>query len=110
MTTPEIALDSIVSVAKEQVSSDLGSEVAILGLRRNTYYSLDGVGKRVWELIQTPVPVKEVLDQLLEKYRVEPDRCRDDLLHLLQQMLVEGLIEVGNGVGLAAEPRRPGEP
>ena len=94
MAMPEIALDSVVSAAREQVSSDLGSEVAILGLRRNVYYSLDGVGKRVWELIQTPRTVREVLATLVSQYDVDAGRCREDLLGLLRKMQEEGLIDV----------------
>jgi hypothetical protein len=95
--TPEIALDAVVSAVREQVSSDLGDEVAILGLRHNVYYSLDGVGKRVWELVQSPRPVSEILDALLARYAVDPVRCREDLLRLLQQMQDEGLIEIDRG-------------
>ena len=99
MTTPEIVLDSVVSVAREQVSSDLGSEVAILGLRRNVYYSLDGVGKRVWELIQSPRTVSEILENLLSQYQVDDARCREDLLSLLRTMEEQGLIDVAGGAG-----------
>ena len=99
MTTPEIVLDSVVSVAREQVSSDLGSEVAILGLRRNVYYSLDGVGKRVWELIQAPRTVSEILKDLLSQYDVDDARCREDLLSLLRTMEEQGLIDVAGGAG-----------
>jgi hypothetical protein len=91
---PEIAMDTVVTAAREQVSSDLSSEVAILGLRRNVYYSLGGVGKRVWELVQTPRSVSEILSFLLTQYAVEAERCRTDLLRLLRQMQAEGLIDV----------------
>jgi hypothetical protein len=36
--------DSIVVAAKDQVSSDLGGEVAILDLKVGVYYGLDEVG------------------------------------------------------------------
>ena len=99
MATPEIVLESVVQAVKEQVSSDLGDEVAILGLRRNVYYSLDGVGRHVWEMVQSPRPVSEILELLLARYAVEPARCREDLLRLLHQMQDEGLIEANRGSG-----------
>jgi hypothetical protein len=102
---PEIALSSVVSVAREQVSSDLGTEVAILGLRRNVYYSLDGVGKRIWELVQSPRTVGEILEILLSRYQVDAARCREDLLALLHRLQEEGLVEVAGG-GATAEPGR----
>ena len=80
--------------AKDQVSSDLGGEVAILDLKAGVYYGLDAVGARIWSLIQKPRTVNEIRDILLEEYEVEPERCERDLLALLQRLADEGIIEV----------------
>jgi hypothetical protein len=85
---------STVVAAKNQVSSDLGGEVAILDLKAGVYYGLDAVGARIWSLIQEPRTVNEIRDILLEEYEVEPERCERDLLALLQKLADEGLIEV----------------
>jgi hypothetical protein len=93
-----ITVSSSVVAARNQVSSDLGGEVAILDLKGGTYYGLDAVGARIWGLIQEePKTVKEVRDILLEEYEVEPDRCERDLLALLQRLADEGLVEVEDG-------------
>ena len=89
-----ISLNSAVVVAKDQVSSDLGGEVAILNLKSGVYYGLDAVGARIWELIQGPRTVDEIRDLLLAEYDVEPERCETDLLSLLDQLAAEKLIEV----------------
>ena len=86
--------DSTVVAAKDQVSSDLGGEVAILDLKAGVYYGLDAVGARIWSLIQEPRTVNEIREILLEEYEVEPERCERDLLVLLQRLATEGLIEV----------------
>jgi hypothetical protein len=85
---------STVVAAKDQVSSDLGGEVAILDLKAGVYYGLDAVGARIWSLIQEPRTVNEIRNILLEEYEVEPERCERDLLVLLQSLADEGLIEV----------------
>ncbi len=92
-----ISLGSSVAAAKDQVSSDLGGEVAILNLKAGTYYGLDDVGARVWSLIQEkPMTVGEVRDIIVSEYEVEPDCCERDLLALFQGLSDEGLIEVGD--------------
>ena len=85
---------STVVAAKDQVSSDLGGEVAILDLKAGVYYGLDAVGARIWSLIQEPRTVNEIRDILLEEYDVEPERCERDLLVLLRRLADEGLVEV----------------
>jgi Coenzyme PQQ synthesis protein D (PqqD) len=88
---------STVVAAKDQVSSDLGGETAILDLKAGMYYGLDDVGARVWNLIQAPRNVSDIRDMLLEEYDVAPERCERDLLALLQRLVDEGLVEVRNG-------------
>jgi hypothetical protein len=93
-----LSVDSSVAAAKDQVSSNLGGEVAILQISAGTYYGLDGVGARIWDLIQEkPRTVREIREVLVSEYEVEPDRCESDLIVLLQRLADEGLIEVRDG-------------
>ena len=89
-----LSLDSIVTVAAEQVSCPLGDEAAILNLKNTVYYGLDPVGSRIWSLLQQARSVSELRDLLLEEYDVDAGRCESDLLALLEKMRAEGLIQV----------------
>jgi hypothetical protein len=88
-----VTTDSIVVVSKDQVSSDLAGEIAILNLKAGAYYGLDHVGARIWNLIQEPMRVSDVRDIILREYVVEPERCERDLIELLEKLVAEGLIE-----------------
>ncbi len=89
-----LSVSSRVVATRDQVSSDLGGEVAILHIGAGTYYGLDAVGARIWGLIQKPRTVEEIRDVLVDEYEVRPDRCESDLIALLQRLASEGLIEV----------------
>ena len=88
---------SVVVAAEGQVACDLAGEAAILDIQSGMYYGLNAVGARIWQLIQEPRSVNEVLDTVLGEYDVEPDRCERDLLALLQELAAKGLIEVKGG-------------
>jgi hypothetical protein len=88
---------SVVVVARDQVSCDLGGEAAILNIKNGVYYGLDPVGAHVWNLLQKPQRVAEIRSAVLQAYDVEPDRCRQDVDTLLENLLAEGLIEVRDG-------------
>jgi hypothetical protein len=90
----KMSIDTNVVAAKDQVSSNLGDEIAILNLEAGTYYGLDAVGARIWTLIQEPKSVGQIRDILVNEYEVDPERCESDLFMLLQSMADEGLIEV----------------
>jgi hypothetical protein len=89
-----IPFSSRVVAAEDQVFSDLGDEIAILDLKGGTYYGLDAVGARIWNLIQRPRTVREIQEVLVSEYDVDPDRCARDLIALLRRLAEEGLIEV----------------
>ena len=92
----KVLLDSTIVRSSDQVSTDLGGEAVILGLRSHEYFGLEDVGVRIWGIIREPKTVRDILDTLLNDYDVEPKRCESDLLAVLQEMADEGLIEVRN--------------
>lgn len=90
-----ISIDSTAKAYGGSISSsNLADEVVILNTNNGTYYGLDAVGALVWKLIQQPRQVSEIRDAILEEYEVEPERCEQDLLDLLQKLTDEGLIEI----------------
>jgi len=94
MARRPVSAASVVCAATGQVSSRLSDEVVILNLEKGTYHGLEAVGARIWELIQKPVPVREVRDALLNEYDAEPQRCEQDLLSLLEELQSHDLLEV----------------
>jgi hypothetical protein len=90
---------STVAVVKDQISADLADEAVILHLKSGVYYGLDGVGARIWALIQEPRVVNDVRDVLLDEYDVDPERCESELLAFLEELAAQALIEVQSGPG-----------
>ena len=89
-----LSVHSVVAATTDQVSCPLDDESAILNLKNSVYYGMNAVGTRVWNLLQKPRSVRELRDALVAEYDVEPERCEQDLLDLLEKMRLEGLIEV----------------
>jgi hypothetical protein len=89
-----LSLHSVVVATPEQVSCGLGEESAILNMKNSVYYGMNAVGTRVWNMIGEPRSVVQLRDALLDEYEVDPARCEQDLLQLLEQMRTEGLIEI----------------
>ena len=90
----ELAIESRVVASKDQVSSDLGSEAAILNLKNSVYYGLDPIGARVWQLIQEPTTIGQIRDVLRAEYDVEEAQLEADIRDLLQELAAQGLVEI----------------
>ena len=91
-----ISNSSIISAAKEQVSSDLGGEAIILNLKSGVYHGLNEVAAKIWNIIQNPKSVDDVRAIILEEYEVDFQQCDRDLKELLQELTKVGLIEIND--------------
>ena len=80
-----------VSASKDAVACEFGNGLALLDMRSNIYYSLNSVGAYIWELIQEPKPIAEIRSAVLERYNVEPERCKADVDGLLKGLADAGL-------------------
>jgi hypothetical protein len=90
----EISSDLTVVSTRRLVSADLGEEVILLHLENGLYFGLENVGARIWKLLQKPVRVGEIERVLLEEYDVEPEKCHEEVVGLLNKLVDQNLVEV----------------
>lgn len=94
MSTNPIQLCSKVVQVKGNIVSDMAGEKVMLSVANGKYYNLGKIGGDIWELIQNPVGVSDLVDQLMQQYEVDRDLCEKQTLSFLSSLLEERLIEV----------------
>jgi len=87
-----ISLDSQLRCAPDVLSRNLDGETVLLDLETGTYFGLDAVGTRIWELIAQNQPPPAILKVILDEYDVDEQRARTDLLEPLGALVAKGLI------------------
>lgn len=92
---PETAfsMDDRIVATKRQVSCTVAREVVILHLDDGAYYGLDEVGARIWQLVQEPRTVGELVRGIVAEFDVENEECARDVRELLVELAHRGLIE-----------------
>ena len=90
----DIAPESRILAAKNQVSCEVDGEVVILDMQDGTYFGLNAVGASVWKLLTRPCTLPQLREAIAAEYDVEPSRCDADIDTLLQHLLEHKLIEV----------------
>ena len=93
MNSP-ISLQTTVVAIRDHVSARLDDETVLLELKKGTYYGLNGVGSLIWDLIQQPQNIEAVCAAVLEKYAVDSETCKRDVLRLIEELQVAGLVEL----------------
>ena len=86
--------DAIICISINGLVSSLGSESVLLDADAGRYWGLDPISSRIWELIQSPTPFAVIIATLLDEYDVPPERCRQEVRAVLQEMEGAGLIDI----------------
>lgn len=84
-------LATVVSISPEVVFRELDGEMVILNLETGTYFGLDDVGARAWQLIQDHGSVKKVFETLRSEYEVAASVLEKDLVELVDELCAKGL-------------------
>ncbi|WP_018290048.1 PqqD family peptide modification chaperone [Verrucomicrobium sp. 3C] len=82
-----LAKEDRVERAREAASTRLEESVVILHTEEGTYYQLDGVGGRIWELLEEPVSFGGLVAALVAEFEVDGSRCSADTEALLRDLL-----------------------
>jgi hypothetical protein len=89
----EFSTDAELIAVEDHLTSQIDDEKVVLQTKTETYYGVEGVGARVWELLQRPRSVAEIQSVLLDEYDVDPDRCRRDVEAFVSDLFEKDLIE-----------------
>lgn len=86
--------NSLITQRPEHLASALDGETVLLHMTSGLYYGLNPVGARIWDLLQTPQTVGELVGCLLEEYEVDREQCFQDLSKILLDLQQAQLIQV----------------
>jgi hypothetical protein len=85
---------SVVVAADHQTSTEVDGEKIILDLEGSIYFGLNPTGARIWEAIQEPTPIGEVVTRIADEYDVDSEQCLEDVIALIRDLEENGLVEV----------------
>ncbi len=75
-------------------TANVDDDIVILNMTTNNYVALDDIGRRIWELIETPRRVEELCAQLTDEFNGVPERIQADVLSFLNELENEKLLRV----------------
>jgi hypothetical protein len=91
MTT---TLDSSVHIPEDVVFRELQGEAVILNLSSSTYFGLDPVGTRIWQLCEAHGSLRSVWEAMQQEFEAPADALRSDLLAFVDALSAKGLVTV----------------
>jgi hypothetical protein len=93
-TRHHITPQSVIRRSKNLLFNEIDGEVVMLSIENSEYYGMDKIGSRIWELIENPVSVNELIGTLMDEYEVTREQCTNDTTEFLEQLAEKKLISI----------------
>lgn len=90
----DITLATRVAVSLEVMLQEVAGEAVLLDLKSESYFGLDGVGTRIWRLVEQDGHLQAVHAALLAEFGVDAARLELDLKELIGRLVGAGLMNV----------------
>ncbi|MGB3652816.1 MAG: PqqD family protein [Rivularia sp. (in: cyanobacteria)] len=85
-------LNQKLTIPENTLFQELNGEIVILNIESESYYSLNPMGSKVWQLITDSETVKTAIEQLLQIYLVDEPNLHRDVTLLAQELVGEELL------------------
>ena len=83
-----------VTISPDVLFQEVSGEMVLLDLSSESYFGLDEIGARIWQLLNDGSSVGEALDALLQEYEVSRETLEADVGELLGSLAEAGLISM----------------
>ena len=79
--------NSKVKLIKKLDVTDLDGEKVMIDFSSGKYFLLKGAANEIWDYIQNPIIVSDILQNLMNVYDVSEDTCRTSIFSFLTQLM-----------------------
>jgi hypothetical protein len=79
-------------IPENVLSQELNGEVVLLNMDNESYYSLNSVGSRIWQLLSQKMNIESITLELLKIYQVDESTLRQDVATLIHELCEDGLL------------------
>ena len=84
-----------ITISEEVLAQELAGETVLLDLASESFFGLDEVSTRVWQLLRSGTGQAQLVETLLDEYEVEREVLEKDIGQLLGRLCDAGLITIG---------------
>lgn len=88
-----MGLEGIFSRNDKIIHAPVGPEqLVMLSVDAGRYYSVNAVGRRVWELLEEPKSIAELRAAICAEFDVDEAVCEADVVKFIGEMIKNGMV------------------
>lgn len=79
------------------ITLPVDDDLMLLDTRRATCYAVAETGAYLWSLLDTPRRVADLCALMQERFAVDAQTCRTEIMAIIDDMMAEGLVGFADG-------------
>ncbi len=93
-----LTLNSIIQRDPEIIAAEADQDLIMVSIATGHYYGVADVAREIWDAIERPKKVADLINDLTASYQIDCSLCEDETLSFLETLLDEGLLQVKDGL------------
>jgi hypothetical protein len=90
-------LDCVVQRDHDVIAAEADQDVVMVSIANGLYYAVTDIAREIWETIDHPKKISDLIDDLTTTYNVDRHVCEEETLSFLEDLRTEGLLQVRDG-------------
>jgi hypothetical protein len=90
-------LECVVQRDHDVIAAKADQDVVMVSIAKGLYYAVSDIAREIWEAIDRPKKISDLIDDLAATYNVDRHLCEEETLSFLEDLRTEGLLQVRDG-------------
>ena len=97
MTLPQMLnLNCVVQRDPDVIAAEADRDIVMVSIANGLYYGVSDVAREIWEAIEQPKKISDLVDDLTGTYNIDRTKCEQETLSFLEDLRSEGLLQVSD--------------
>jgi hypothetical protein len=79
------------------IAAEADQDLIMVSLAKGSYYGISDVAREIWNAIEHPRRVSDLINDLTASYHIDSLSCEEQTLSFLEALWDEGLLQVKDG-------------
>lgn len=75
------------------LSTNIDGEAVLMSVDSGSYFTLNAVGSAIWSLLEAPISLSKLQEELLNKFEGDPDTIVSETTAYIQELETRQLID-----------------
>ena len=90
----KLDLNTKIQQNKKILTSDVDGEKVMMSIMKGEYYGLGKTGTFIWDLLEEPIKINDIINRITERFNVNKEKCYNDIIPFIKDLIEKELVVV----------------